>query len=249
MRRTLIAALALAIVACGNIKDQPLTEATLTKVRDSRELTPRETDLLAGYMARTAFTRMMKSGDTTANFFDAKVTVGEAIEAQRQFLHDDSVRVANEKRAAEEAVRRREAELQRLRGIVTVTVAGKRQQPRNADAWRFNDYTVLSISLSNTGDKPVSGVKGRLIVRDLFDDEVITLGFKHDDALAPGARATVDRFYEINPYIDDEVKLYRTELEKLRITWEPETLLLADGTRLELSADAATRDTTTLRIP
>jgi hypothetical protein len=248
MRRILIAALVLAAAACGNIKDEPLTQATFAKVHDSHELTPRETELLAAYMVRTAFGQMLKSGDTTtASFFDKNVTVGEAIEAQRKFVHDDSVRVANEKRAAEEALRRREAELARLRGIVTVTVAGKRKQPRNSDAWRFNDYAILSISLSNTGGKPVTGVKGRLIVRDLFDDEIITLGVKHDDAIAPGAHTVVDRFYEINPYIDREVKLYQTELEKLRVTWEPETILFADGTRLELSADASA-DTTT-RIP
>lgn len=249
MRRILIAALALAVAACGNIKDQPLTEATLAKVRDSRDLTPRETDLLAGYMARTAFSRLMKSGDTTANFFDANVTVGEAIEAQRKFLHDDSVRVATEKRAAEEALRRREAELQRLRGMVTVTVAGKRQQPRNTDAWRFNDNTIFSLALSNAGDRPVAGVKGALVVRDMFDDEIIRLGYKYEEQpIAPGARVVDDAFYEVNEFIDDHVRLYQTPLERLKITWEPESIVFADGTRVELSADAATRDTT-LRIP
>lgn len=232
MRRIVIAAL-VALAACGSIKDEPLTERTMDRVRESADLTEQDRSLLAGYMARTAFARMQK-GDTTPNFYDADVTVGQAIEAQRLHVHQDSARRAAETRAREDARRRREAELARARAVASVTVTGKRRHPRSTEALRFSDHAVLSVAVANTGDRPIAGIKGRLVVRDLFDDGVIALEFKHDDALAPGARASVERFYEINPYIDREARFYGTEFEKLRISWEPRTLLFADGTRLDL---------------
>ncbi|HEX6040524.1 hypothetical protein [Longimicrobium sp.] len=232
MRRLFIAAL-VALAACGTIKDEPLTESTLERVRESTDLTERDRGLLADYMARTAFARMQK-GDTTANFFDPDVTVGEAIEAQRLYAREDSLRRDKEKREREAARQRRDAELARARALASVTVTGKRKHPRSTEAMRFSDHAALSVAVSNTGDRPIAGIKGRLVVRDLFDDPVIGLEFKHDDALAPGARATVERFYEINPYIDREARLYATDFEKLKVTWEPRTILFADGTRLDL---------------
>lgn len=237
MRRLLIAALA-ALAACGSIKDQPLTEENVKKLRESKDLTEKDRSLVASYMARTAFARLQK-GDTTDMFFDDRVTIGQAIEAQRKYEHDDSVRNAATRRAADEARKRRQAQLAEARGMVSVTVTGKRQHPRSTQAMRFNDHAVLSLAIANTGTRPIAGIKGRLLVRDLFDDEIVSLQFKHDDPIAPGARATVERFYEINPYIDEQARLYATEFTKLKVTWEPQTLLFPDGTKLEIPDNAA----------
>jgi hypothetical protein len=233
MRRILIATLAL-LAACGDIKDQKFTEAAFQKFKDSPETTESERSLAAGYMARHAFAQVTR-GDTTPDFFDESVTIGEAIEAERTRVAADSARKAAERRAAGEARQRREAELARARGMVSVAVTGMSKRPRNAQAYRFNDVAVLSVALVNNGTQPVTGVKGRLVVRDVFGDEIIRLEYKHDDAIAPGARAVTERFYEINPYIGREVRLYQTDFDKLRISWEPQTLLLGDGTRLEVA--------------
>jgi hypothetical protein len=233
MRRILIATVAV-LAACGDIKDQKFTESAFEKFRESPQTTETDRTLAAAYMARHAFAQVTK-GDTTPDFFDESVTIGEAIEAERKRVAADSARKDTERRAADDARRRREAELARARGMVSVTVTGREKRPRNSQAYRFNDVAVLSVALVNNGTQPVTGVKGRLVVRDVFDDEIIRLEYKHDDAIAPGARVVTERFYEINPYIDREVRLYQTDFDKLRITWEPQTLLLADGTRLDVA--------------
>jgi hypothetical protein len=236
MRRLLIAALAV-LAACGGIKDQPLTERTMDRVRESKDLTEQDRTLLAGYMARTAWDRVQK-GDSTPDFFDPDVTVGEAIEAQRRHVHADSVRRAGEDRAADQARQRREADLARARSAVSVTVSAKRNLPSDANAGRYSNVAVLTVGVANTGDQPVTGVKGRLVVRDLFDDEIIALEYKHDDPLAPGARAQAERFYEINRYIEDHGRFYQTDFEKMKVAWEPQVILFADGTRLDVAEPA-----------
>jgi hypothetical protein len=250
MRRLFIATL-VALAACGGgIKDAPLTEHTMERVRDSKDLTETDRTLLAGYMARTAWDRMQKGGDTTPEFFDENVTVGEAIESQRRWAAQDSARRAGERRQADEARQRREADLARARSAASVTVTGKRQQPEDPQAGRFSHHAVLTVAVANTGDRAITGIKGRLVVRDLFDDDVIALQFKHDDPLAPGARATGERFYEINRYIDEQTRLYGMEMEKLRFTWEPQTILFADGSKLEVAEPpAADRIGDLLRLP
>ncbi|HEU0015801.1 MAG TPA: hypothetical protein VFQ45_19135 [Longimicrobium sp.] len=240
MKRYAALALLLLAAACSDVRDQPLTARTVAELKGADQLNAEERGLLVSYMLRaTLGTTGLLGGDTKGAKLDGSVTIGEAIEAQRKFVRDDSIRAANEKKAEEQRLARRNAQLAEMRRAVTAAVVGKGFQAADTRNFQFQDYITFRLEVANNGSKPISGIKGGFVFRDQFDDEIISIGYKHDETLAPGAKATVNKVYDYNQYMDDHRKLRETPLDKLKVTWEPETVIFTDGTRLELPKDTA----------
>ncbi len=82
--------------------------------------------------------------------------------------------------------------------------------------------------------KDLAGVKGTIAFQDLFDDEIKRVGFSYDDGLRAGKTATWSGSLDYNQFMDSDVKLRNTPLEKMTVRWEPEVLIYTDGAKLRL---------------
>lgn len=227
-RVVLILGVFLIIAACGcqNIKDERLTTATLKKLQNSHDLTGKELSLLQGYVLRNGLANAITGGSTSA-LLDSTKTVRQAIADQQAWIVADSIRTADEKRKAAEALAAYEAEVRRLRDLVAVTVMKKRFVEYN-----YESAVVFQIVLANNGSQAVRGVKGSLRVTDLFGDIISNLEIKEDTPIAAGARVVRETGYAYNQFMDRDKKLRFTELSNMKFVWNPEIIIMADGSEL-----------------
>lgn len=218
--------LVLSTAACTSPQDKKLTSENIEAIRKTKELTGEEVQMLQGYVMRTGMARAL-SGADTSQLLDSTKTIRSAIEEQRKWIHDDSVRTATEKAEADIALKRYEQEVARLRAIVTVTPV--RKGFSEAD---YQSYITFQMVSKNNGEKALSGFKGRIRVTDMFGDLISRLEIKEDDPLAPGAERVFRTAYGYNQFMDRDTKLRFTSYEKMKFVWEPEIIIFADGTQL-----------------
>jgi len=95
----------------------------------------------------------------------------------------------------------------------------------------FQDYITFTFQFTNTTDKDIEGVKGQVAFNDLFGDQIQRVNLSYDEGIPAGEtklyRATVD----YNPFIDDDTTLRQTDLSKIKIEWDVNTIIYIDGSQ------------------
>jgi hypothetical protein len=225
----LLPALLLA-AACSSPQDKKLTKENVAAIGKSKALTGEEVQLLQSYVMRTAMARAF-SGADTSQLLDSSKTIRSAIAEQRKWMHDDSTHTAMAKAEAAAALKRYEQEAARLRAVVTVIPV--RKGFSEAD---YESYVTFQMVSKNNSDKAVSGFKGHVRVTDMFGDLIARLEVKEDEMLAPTAERVFRTAYGYNRFMDRDTKLRFTTFEKMKFVWEPEIVIFADGSQLEVPA-------------
>lgn len=241
MRITILAiglALCLAGAGCSDPKSTKLPADvaqwdTLKPQLD--KLSPEDRELFTGFAMRKAFKGTLlgaASGNTDGT------TVGQAIENQRNF------KAAYEKQEAEAAALKakvkaeREVAIKALRDVVTVSLVSKKVEvERGYSGIEMDRKLVISVAYKNNGSKDIAGVKGMLIVRDLFGDELSSFHISNDDTMKVGG-GTVwmgGRSLRFAMGNNKDAKFADLTDDKFKVTWEPEVIVFADGTKI--SAD------------
>lgn len=154
-----------------------------------------------------------KALDDKSGKYEGK-TVGEMISDQKKIIED-------RKKLEEE-----------MKKMLIVSFGNKVSIPKDTDAWRFDDYVSLDFVVTNNSQKDIQGYKGKAMVDDIFGDRVIVLSHKNDELLKAGETKSYNMYYEINPYIDSQLKFFNTSLDKLKITWDTTAIVFADGTSI-----------------
>src|ERR1700742_4528348 len=90
--------------SCSNVKGKKVTEENkgkiLEEIKNTRDLTVEEVQLLQAYLIRTGMQDAMSGKEIT---FPVGKTIGEMIEEQRKFVEDSRVRDKEEKDKKEKA--------------------------------------------------------------------------------------------------------------------------------------------------
>ncbi len=222
----LIFFMSLLFFSCSeSIRDRKMTKSNIEQIKDSEELTQREKELFAAYLIRTNLKNAFLG---EKNFsIDSTMTIGEAIQKQKEWIIQDSIKTAEEKKAAELAFQKKQQQIQRLKNIVTVNIVKKSFS--EAD---YSKYNVITISINNNSDSTIIGVKGSLKISDMFGDAISNLEVKYHKKLNPKERAFDKGYYGYNQFMDRDKKLRFTELEKMEVVWEPEMIIFDDGSKL-----------------
>jgi hypothetical protein len=192
------------------------------------KLTPEEKEALAGYMIRKSVGGAL-GGEGIPPM---GVSIKDAI-ADQQAWEAERKREEAEAAALAERIRvEKEARLKTLRDAVTVAVAEMYLRPSNYRAGRYSDSIALTVAFENHADKDVVGVKGMVKFSDLFGDEIKSISLSYDEGIKANATASWAAELRYNQFIAEDVKLGNTPLDKMKVTWEPETIIYADGTTL-----------------
>lgn len=232
MRKMLLVGIALMLVSCSDPKD-----TTLPALKDMgsiqsqiEKLSAEERELLTSYIAGKAI------GSAFGGKGPEGVTIRQALEEQRKYAAE-----TKEKNEAEKALRaklqaEREAALKKMREAVTVTLVNKKLEVERGFSGIVTDENlVVLFGYKNNSDKDISGVKGRIIVQDVFGDELSAFQISNDDGIKAGGVKTWrgSRSVRYSLGNNKDRKLAELENNKYKVVWEPQAIIFADGTTLK----------------
>ena len=144
------------------------------------------------------------------------MTVGEAIAMQKE--QEDR---AKAKQAA------RESALKAMNDVINVEYV--HHDKSNAAGYSVYQFTV---EMTNKQAKPVIGVKGRLIFKDLFGEDVGSIGVEAQTSLDKGQ----PKYVEVRsmPLATQGDTFTDGNYEPENVRFEPEAIVFADRTKLSL---------------
>jgi hypothetical protein len=95
----------------------------------------------------------------------------------------------------------------------------------------FTDYNTFTFKLTNTTDKDIEGVKGLIVMRDLFGDQITGVTFSYDKGIKVGESKLYNATVDYNQFMEKDIKLRQTPLEKMKYEWSVNTIVYTDGTQ------------------
>ena len=124
----------------------------------------------------------------------------------------------------------RKAKQEAFAKLLSVALVGKRNSTGEYD----QRMVMLDLAFDNKSDKDIAGVKGILHLNDMFGDKIMNIKWPFD-AGVDAKQTAVDRAggMKINQFIDDQMKRWNTEPDKIKASYEVQTIVFKDGTRLD----------------
>lgn len=240
MKSFALLAAAILITACGNPKDTPLPKDIdkMDSIKESmQKLTEEERQLVASYTMRHTMGAKLGAlfGGKEGPGIPDGMTLGKAIEEQRQFLAKQAAEEAAAKALKERLRAEREASMAKLREAVTVTLISKRMIPDYGHSGILMDERIeVAIGYKNNTDKDIAGIKGMLNIDDIFGKEITGFNIANDTTIKAGETATWKggRSAKYGRMADQDKKFARTEESKYTVRWEPEVIVFKDGAKL-----------------
>jgi len=95
------------------------------------------------------------------------------------------------------------------------------------------EFINFKLSLHNKTTKRILGVKGTLIIKDIFDDTIARITLSLDEELEANSKNVVVRTLKFNKYIDRIVKLKNIKPDKIKYEWVGEAYLFTDGSSIK----------------
>lgn len=124
-----------------------------------------------------------------------------------------------------------------LLNALSVNLVSKNFTARDFYAGRPSDNLSFSVQQMNKSAKDIRGFKGVFAIKDIFGDELIRISYKSDDVLRAGQSKKEEMGMNYNQFMDSHKKLRSTAMENLRVEWQPEMIMFADGTALNLQGE------------
>lgn len=235
-KTTITIALALLLAGCNGAKNTeiPTDIQNLDSIKTAVDkLEPEERELVAGYVLR--HTLGAAFGDKTAGI-PPGVTIGKAIDEQRDFLAQKKIEEAKQAALKAELEARKEAAMKQMRDAVTVTLVSKAiEVERGYSGIVTDEQFAVSFGYKNNTDKAIAGVKGYVSIKDLFGDEISGFALSNDDTIEPGSSMTWlgSRSVKYAVGNNNDRKLAELDDTKYKVVWEPQVIVFTDGSKLE----------------
>jgi hypothetical protein len=226
---------ALLLVACSDPHDTKLP-TDISKWSETvkpalEKLKPEEKELFAQYAVRhTMGAAMGGLFGIKADPIPEGMTIGKAIEEQRDYVAKANMKEAEEKALKEKVEAERKAKQEEFTKLLSVVLVNKKDVMREYG----RRFVNLEIAFENKSDKDIAGVKGVLKITDIFGDKIVNLRWSNDTGIK-AKQTMVERGsgMDINQFMDEHMKLWNTDYDKLKSTFEVSTILFKDGTKMD----------------
>lgn len=115
---------------------------------------------------------------------------------------------------------------------VVVTVTNKINVPKDIYNGKYSNRTEFTFNVENQSDKPVKGIEGVLIIKDLFEKNILSMNCDFTGQTIPAnSSITVSNIgMDINEFMDTHMKLYNENFSDLKFTYEISNIVYADET-------------------
>ena len=118
--------------------------------------------------------------------------------------------------------------------ILTVALVNK----RNVMQEYGRRFVNLDMAYENKGNKDIQGVKGVLRVTDIFGDKILNVRWSYDKGIKAGKTATEKNVgIDINQFKEDDMKLWNTDFDKLKSSFDVQTIIFVGGEKLQVTQE------------
>ncbi|MEN5338943.1 hypothetical protein ABE583_02975 [Stenotrophomonas sp. TWI143] len=228
------------LAGCSGPKDTviPSDPSKLETIKSSVEkLPPDDQALVAAYVMRRVMQSALAGGNQAGKApIPEGTTIGAAIEEQKKFIADQQLQEAKEAALKAELNAKRDAAVKEMRDAVTVALISKDiVEERGFSGIVTDEMLAIRVGYQNNTQKPVSGVKGTLVVSDLFGDKITEFAISMDETIAVGHTVTWSGQRSVKYSIGDnnDRKLVSLDDSKYKVVWNPQVIVFADGSKLE----------------
>jgi hypothetical protein len=216
---------ALLLMGCRDVRDAELSKLTEDqKTSLDKKLNGEETRLLMGYMMRQGMSQAFGGKGAPDG-----ITVKQAIKEQRDFLEKEK----QEEAKAEELKKKVEAERKAKQEEFSQLLSGVVVSKKSVEGEFGQKYVTMEMAFENKTDKDIQGVKGTLKITDIFGDLIKNTSFSYDRGIAAKKTAIYKGSLDINRFDDKDLKLYTSDFDKLKTSFEIATIIYKDGTKVE----------------
>lgn len=210
------------LLGCSNPHKYEVAKLTEEQKQElGKKLTAEEGQKLTGYLLRTSF---------GSKELPAGVTVGQAIKDQEAWIEKEKIEAAKAEELKKKVEAERKAKQEAFAKMLSVALVSKRNERGEYD----QRMVMLDLAYENKSDKDIAGVKGVLRINDMFGDKIMNVRWSFDEGI--GAKKTAferGSGVKINQFMDDHMKLWNTDSDKVKATYEVQTIVFADGSRLD----------------
>jgi len=96
------------------------------------------------------------------------------------------------------------------------------------------DYVAeqnFTFKITNNTDKDITGIQGTVVMNDLFDNNIKSTMLTYDEGIKAGESKLYTATMDYNQFMESDIKLKGTELEKLKYEFDVDTIIYTDGTK------------------
>lgn len=160
----------------------------------------------AGIISVVLIVFLLTACSNTATTQETKPSYDE-IETQLQEVIKERDTLKSELESLKAEVEKEKEKVTVQDNDVTILVTDKTVTPKNSDKWIFSNYVNFVFSITNNTEKDIQGIQGELTIRDLFGDDILTMGcdFTGED-IPYGATVVNDELsFECNEFISEHM--------------------------------------------
>lgn len=184
-----------------------------------------ETDkkLFAGYAAR----RLMATAFGGTNISDA--TIGDALKTQQDWIDEKASEEVKQKALAEQIKKEQVQALVEMNASLTASLLELKLNPKNYANKQYSDFFSIRIGFKNNATEALEGIKGTVVLRDIFGEVIKRIRLTDDSHIAAGQSYVYDGTIDYNQFEASDKKLASVNVEKIKFDWEPDTYIFASG--------------------
>lgn len=244
MKPKLLARLVLAVILLAGCADHldTIIPADISKLETIKpavdKLSDEERTLLTGYIARhTIGSAMASAFGGKADPIPEGMTIGKAIAEQRKLMAEKQAQEQAESALKAKLVAEQAAAVEAMRKAASVTIVSKKLENEYGYSGIVMDEMLnISVGYQNHTDKEIAGIKGMLIIQDLFGDEVTSFQISNDESIPPKGTTTWrgSRSVKYSLGTKDDRKFAELPADKYKQVWEPQIIVFKDGSKLTL---------------
>jgi len=227
------------LVSCSNPRDTPLPKdlSNIETIKPSLDkLSPEERGFVAGYIMRHTIGAAFGSAfGVKADPIPDGMTIGKAINEQKEFIEKQKSIEAAKKLEKEKADAARKVLADQMAKVLTVRLIDIQLHKATYSNFDVNNSINLTFSFENKGLKTITGLKGIATFKDKFGDLISELPIKVDQEIQAGKSVTISLSKNFNQFDSGDRNLASLEAAKTNFSISPEVILFSDGTKFDVT--------------
>lgn len=228
MKKLIIPFTALILLSCNNPMSKEFTEDSfmldLVEIRESKG--EETAEKLATYVMQQTMQGVLK--EDAENMLVGK-SYTELLKQADDLAAEIKAKEEEEKRLAEEEAIRKKNIALKISESVTFALTKK-----GFDEYSYREYLTYTFTFKNKTSRDIAGVMGSVTFYDMFDEKITNFRLSYDGGIKAGGIINYNATTDYNQFDAGDKKLRNTEIEKIKVVWEPEKLIFSDGEKVTL---------------